>query len=1004
MPDEPRERPLDVEWAVISKHPGSNADYGVLYTSGGNTDTGDLSRIAFRYVAGNPSPSLRGRDDLPLAPPWATFGTYSTDLGRSLISVTVQFPWNRESDNSNRPIWPRHFFACSFDDAGASHWSYRTLYEAVTRLELPPAQAGPARITVGAPALSEIEAAAGDNFVWRASIAAALLETDAVAITGTAQLTLEQRLTLLDSIIALLPYRLRAELPVSSSVGTGFSPGLRLFLADYPVDYGRPTIYNGAPPELLTPVAQAYYETLLRKRSTVSLGGLIEHLWYSQEECSFARPETIHRVLDKFNQVPEILALIAGPDPIDLRSALKFFDVLPKHPGAWQELRVQRRRELVGLVLDARTPDADNALVGNWKIIVADVQELGQDWLDAGDVNSAARILEFAGGSLGLEDKDGLLGAMLLPPRAGLAGPERRRTAASARVVLLRRQVMVPDPNQLRQACDVLRYGFDGWTGDLVFGLLAAELAHGTAARAGAWASWLCESQPPKEWRGPDPRWHQPAWMAALAWSVRNPADRGTDESLRTVLHETPRWAEPILTLAGASETLGEVFHALDLDLIDIARSASGFFAQWLARALTMSAATMAAGGIAIADSARIFLDSPPSNLIDNDSGPRFPDYLAGLGRVFRQLSDQPDLCDRLQVGFLYRKVLSVVQDRKRLTPGVLKLLVKWSVDHNRAGQLARYIADQGIAQQLVGYRELDVIWSPLIGHDDRLAVYAMVAQLRSAAKFAKANPAKALGPASLHRSEDGTYSETKSGLVGAIYDALFKKMPEAGILEIIGSEWHDPAVQNDSARTTPPLTANQFFSVLQQSLSLLNNYPPPGPAPSDDDIQKIMDEFTGCIIFEDAFGPDFGQQYSARVVRDSLGDRIKRYQAMIWKFTGFRARRRWRKAHPRPERRREPQPASPPSAQPRAIAQGPKPPPSNDGVAGGDAGTTNPRLLPSPTTARAAGQPPGKHAAQSDELQVRSYRWRPWHRPPAGVTQGIAVDGKGDGEGDEPR
>src|SRR5438034_2426697 len=208
---------VTAEWAWISKAPGSHGDYGVLASSNGLSAAGDF---AGAYVAGVPSASLPPAASA--GPPWVTFGSHLTPADHQLVSVSVQDPW-RGQDQALRPIWPRRFFLCRYDDLAAIRVTYRTLWDAVAPITLPRPGRQPAPIPVRSQPLSQVIPAIGNiGFDRVAAIAAALLDGP-VAVTGTADLRLEDpsatvdRFTVLDAVAALLPYGFRADASATSA-------------------------------------------------------------------------------------------------------------------------------------------------------------------------------------------------------------------------------------------------------------------------------------------------------------------------------------------------------------------------------------------------------------------------------------------------------------------------------------------------------------------------------------------------------------------------------------------------------------------------------------------------------------------------------------------------------------------------------------------------------------------------------------------------------------------
>src|SRR5579872_2669659 len=315
-------RQVVAEWAWISKEPGSPEDYGVLAASAGGVEAG---RFTGTYVAGIPSSS--DRRDTPSAPPWATFGSHPTSAGRPMLSMSVQDPWQGQ-DQALRPIWPRRFFLCRYDELAEAGASCRTLWDAFAQVRLPRADDLPITVTVARQSLGEVVTAIDAvGFERAAAIAAALLDGP-VALTGTSGLRLTDRsgtltrLAALDAVSALLPYGFRADLAVSTAVDNTLAHRMRLVLAEYASGTQRAVPLRGQPVAPRSELGRDYLAMLLDKRRWDSAETVVAHLWHATAACSFGRPEAALEVLDHLNRHGHrIRAVTSGTESIEASRA-----------------------------------------------------------------------------------------------------------------------------------------------------------------------------------------------------------------------------------------------------------------------------------------------------------------------------------------------------------------------------------------------------------------------------------------------------------------------------------------------------------------------------------------------------------------------------------------------------------------------------------------------------------------------------------------------------------
>lgn len=850
---------IAMEWAWISKNPGSREDYAILATSAGEVD---VSRFVGQYVAGIPSSSTSSES--PGAPPWVTFAAHGTTFDRLLVSVSVQDPWNGQ-DQAGRPIWPQRFFACWFDDLAEAGASYRTLWDAIKEVELPlrGQDRRPIRVAVERDSAASVLAAFGHTgveFERLAAIAASLVYGP-VAVAGTAHLRLEERLSLLDAIAGLLPYSFRAELSASSAVDNTLAHKIRLVLAEFANNQELISL-TGTVPELSGP-AREYRNTLMRKMHGSGLGKMVEFLWSATEVPSSDDPDEITEKLKKLDYERDILVSIDG----SLEQALKLFANPPATVARlWHILEESGRADLVIIpLLDSEDPAADRALLRNWDIVAGYIVALVNRQLDDDDLRRAERILAVAGSSPAEEVADKLLRRLIIPTSG--TGESGRRSMRSRVDLLLRREV--PPRNRFSHTCNALRFDDVGrWQERLLLELLLDEIVTDQSlARATGWASWLCLS----DFNGD---WSVPSWVLALRFAITDSRDAASANVLSLITQESA-WVVPLLRLAGRSERLQAVLRTpgLDLELIELAaRVAAEPPQDDIRRTLTFAfevnlwKSGVAAGTIAAIDVARVLIGLLPQNFPVEGGKQEFDPYMDGLVRVFG-LQQVENLHSRIENGFLRNIVPADVA--QPLSRGAVRLLECWSADGKRAPGLARYIAHDSesatITTLLRDDRLDDGFWGPLVELESSLSRFVILPLLRSAVRYTIENPAKAL---QRYSAKQRGVSSTRLAL--AMYDASLSGLSEREILDVIKSV---PVRGETLVRRVQP---RELDDVLREFQALL--YHPPfeaefSPALAEMREAKSEKVLTTCwtLICRGALGQEYGRRF-----RQMLKERLK--------------------------------------------------------------------------------------------------------------------------------
>lgn len=632
------QRQVAAEWAWISKEPGSHEDYAILAAS---TGPAGVQAFARTYVAG--VPSSEATDDAPAASPWVTFGSHETSADRRLLSISVQDPWGAR-DQARRPIWPRRFFLCWYEDIASACASYRSLWNAVAPLELPRPDRGPVRFMVGPQSLGDVLTAIDElGFDQVAAIAAALLDGP-VAVTGTIASRLTKtsmpadRLAILDAVAALLPYGFRACLSASTAVDNTVAHRIRLILADYASGSQQSACLVGPPLQPRSDLGGDYLTMLLAKKRRDGLEAVVSFLRDAASPCSFEHADEALRILDGLNQSRyRVLAAVDGAEGLKLSQEFFQHDQ-DQVARAWHSSELDRptRIKLLRPLLDTDASDRTGILDRHWEAVADEYGALVRGRLDTGDLDSAIHAIAVADSQPDALATDRLLKALVCAPGEPTETfPDRVAIQAD-----LLRQLPVPEPGAFGLTYDALRLGpLEGWQGQLVRELLSRELAAGPAAkRAAAWVAWL--SGPGSEGAAPG----RPDWPAGLRAVLGTTELTSRSDNVRQLFQAGVRWATLALALAEQAGRSCEVLGVPGLadDLAELAATAtSQSVPAEIRRDLASALGTVRWDGldpaaVAAVDVARLLLGGELSDFPDQVTQPELSRYEEGLRRVLR--------------------------------------------------------------------------------------------------------------------------------------------------------------------------------------------------------------------------------------------------------------------------------------------------------------------------------------------------------------------------------
>lgn len=338
-------RKIGFEWALEGKHPGSFDDYELLDHSRRRLDTRIFQEIRSRYVTGI-SPQL----------PQVTIARAKTGQDEQVVRYVVLAVqnWSEHRDGTNRRIAHTRWFYVPYEQLIEHPVTYEALYGAFAALptELDPA----APPTVDVPALDPLTLSPGGDAL---STAALLMTGRPVCVVGAERVEMLERLRFLDTVAALLPYGMRANLTATTWISSTAEHRIRLSFARHAPE-GTHTVAWGDGAEIPIGAGQAefYLDTLAT--SEIPLLDIMGSLSRQTEPLSFAKQdrmvamELLHRAAHpRYELEPEPEPEPEEPDRspsylhgesnrIDLLSSLTAEEPA-RGKGRWSRWRRDRR-------------------------------------------------------------------------------------------------------------------------------------------------------------------------------------------------------------------------------------------------------------------------------------------------------------------------------------------------------------------------------------------------------------------------------------------------------------------------------------------------------------------------------------------------------------------------------------------------------------------------------------------------------------------------------------
>jgi hypothetical protein len=303
-------RSVLVDWVLFSKHSGHKTDYQLLASTIDESESGPL---VWSALPGQPTGENIGKAHQL---PWVTFT--GGDPHSPLFSVH-ELGWSDKRDGTRKVIAPTRVIIFDWRDATEAQLSYGNAWHMFTGVAWPALDAGPVEAEGNRPitlpplprldpdsVVAEIEEL---GFGWTAAAAACLVEgSHVVLVCPRGYPQLEQRLSILDAIVGLLPYAWRAQLRVGTWASHLAHHGLDLSFAQQAREQQIEAVVGGSPPQPRSKAGQNYLDSMLdlAQRRHISTAAFVTHL------ANLGRP-------DICSTAQQALDLMAG---IDLASAV----------------------------------------------------------------------------------------------------------------------------------------------------------------------------------------------------------------------------------------------------------------------------------------------------------------------------------------------------------------------------------------------------------------------------------------------------------------------------------------------------------------------------------------------------------------------------------------------------------------------------------------------------------------------------------------------------------
>ncbi len=261
---------ITVQWALQGKNADAMEDYHLLAQSDGPLNPAEITSLLGHFSPGT-------LDELPQV----AFSRFGLE-GEPYLAIAIHEERDGHRDATGRRIVFTRFFCMPYAGLAAAAVSYQDMYEAFREHMLPSDDLKPPGVTFpkSAPRLVRSEQAL--------RVAALLLTGKPVCIIGADRRKLADRVLFLDSVMALLPYGMRSQLPAATWTSRIYlRHSFRLFFQDSPRDADDHIVIWGQPEKTSIEAGHAReYLTWLKATDDAAewLAGLTAPIGFGEED------------------------------------------------------------------------------------------------------------------------------------------------------------------------------------------------------------------------------------------------------------------------------------------------------------------------------------------------------------------------------------------------------------------------------------------------------------------------------------------------------------------------------------------------------------------------------------------------------------------------------------------------------------------------------------------------------------------------------------------------
>lgn len=189
--------------------------------------------------------------------------------------------------------------------------SYQGLWNAIRGVQLPAADRRPLPLYIEPQSVEELADRVTRHGLERMTAIASLLLESRVAVLADSRLTNDERLAVMDSVLALLPYGFRTVISVSTGLNNTVQHRIDLMFAEYSNEQVLVPLANSAPaPMPRTKDGRAYLRLLREFIQSIGTQPVIQHLWNAKSALREKRPDDALALLSELSDTTAVRGAI----------------------------------------------------------------------------------------------------------------------------------------------------------------------------------------------------------------------------------------------------------------------------------------------------------------------------------------------------------------------------------------------------------------------------------------------------------------------------------------------------------------------------------------------------------------------------------------------------------------------------------------------------------------------------------------------------------------------